>query len=217
MRRLPPGYNPGRPRPRPIVGSGITGPRPGMSTPFGPRPGVQPLPSPNMQQPRPNIQFGVQPLPAAPGPLGGSVTQPTPWKGLEEDALRQQPAPGGYGGPLAESALRQQPAPGGIGEYVLRQKNAPGGLGGQINPGMSPSASSALDDLMKRFGQQPGMAQPLPTAPSFGGPQPQGGDRFVNMFRQQPAPMQPVPAMKKGGVVRGVRIALRGAKKAKIY
>jgi len=33
----------------------------------------------------------------------------------------------------------------------------------------------------------------------------------------QAAPAQPIAAMKKGGAVRGVRIALRGAKKAKIY
>jgi hypothetical protein len=37
------------------------------------------------------------------------------------------------------------------------------------------------------------MAQPLPTAPSFGGPVPQGGNSFVNMFGQQPAPMQQAP------------------------
>jgi hypothetical protein len=36
-----------------------------------------------------------------------------------------------------------------------------------IRPGVQP-ASSALNDLMKRFGQQPGMAQPLPAAPNFG-------------------------------------------------
>jgi hypothetical protein len=111
----------------------------------------------------------------------------------------------------------QQPAPVGLGEYALRQQPAPGGLGGQINPGMSPGASSALNDLMKRYGQQPGMAQPLPAAPGpLGGPAPQGGDRFVNL-KQQAAPVQPVPAMKKGGVVRGGRKETKGLRKAKLY
>ena len=77
--------------------------------------------------------------------------------------------------------------------------------------------------------QQPGiMQQPIPRDPGYGSG-PIGfpkGPINVSPFNSTPggvrgptqaAPVQPVPAMKKGGAVRGVRIALRGAKKATIY
>jgi hypothetical protein len=61
--------------------------QPGMYQPGGPPR------DPNMfstTPPRPNIQFGVQPLPAAPGPLGGQVTQPAP---MQQQAAPVQPIP----------------------------------------------------------------------------------------------------------------------------
>jgi hypothetical protein len=166
-----------------------------------PIPVKQPRPIP-AKQPRPNIQLGIGP--------GG---QPLPSPGM------QQPA-NSFGG-LAEGFLRQQ-------------------------PGMAPQpASSALNDLMKRFGDQPrgptalpgpavdprgptafpgayGMqpggfnptpdikygVQPLPAAPG-----PLGGQLTQSApMQQQAAPAQPVPAMKKGGMVRGQGAAIRGTK-----
>ena len=103
--------NPVRP-PGTVPGSGAGIVKPGQINPFGPgglpiggfgnQSGITPvrgqiLPSkprdPNMfstTPPRPNIQFGVQPLPAAPGPLGGQVTQPAP---MQQQAAPVQPIP----------------------------------------------------------------------------------------------------------------------------
>ena len=167
--------NPGRPGMQQVFGPprdpnmfSTTPPRPGMSTPFGPKPGVQPggpprdpnmfsttPPRPGMQQPRPDIQFGVQPLPAAPSAAPIPYLQHDLPNNFEPGMKQLLPSPG-----------MQQPAPSGIGgiaHYVLRQKNAPGGLGGQINPGMQQPAPVGLGEYALR--QQPapgGMAQPLP-------------------------------------------------------
>ena len=145
MRPLPPGYNPGRPRPRPIVGSGITGPRPGMSTPFGPRPGVQ--------QPRAGTLENI-----------AQIYKP----GMQQPIPRDPGYGNGYSqyGPRGFGPMQGQ----GVGDPRLGAATIPG--------------------------NQAQMQMRGPT---------------------QAAPVQPVPAMKKGGAVRGVRIALRGAKKATIY
>ena len=69
MRPIPPRYNPGRPR------QGVQQPRPGMSTPFGPRPGINPLNIPtgiyDPSGPR-SINFPPELInPVRPGTTGG--------------------------------------------------------------------------------------------------------------------------------------------------
>ena len=213
--------------PRPpgtVPGSGAGIVKPGQINPFGPgglpiggygsqQPGRPPR-DPNMfstTPPRPDIQFGVQPLPAAPnfgGPMQpSSQIDPIPFASAVKPGM-------------------QQPAPGGIAEYVLRQKNAPGGLGGgQINPGMQqpgrqpgiyqqggpPRDPNMYSTLPFRPDIQFGV-QPLPAAPG-----PLGGSVTQPApMQQQAAPVQPVPAMKKGGIVRGGRAEIKGTRPAKL-
>jgi hypothetical protein len=190
-------------------------PRPGMSTPFGPQ---QPLPrinvDPNLiyDKPRPGIplpRINVAPNlinPVRPGMQPG-VQQP------------QQPNPklqniynilSGTGGPkqVQQPQPDVQPIMGTRPDGTLQNMHP---AAGGIRPGVQPSGYSQYGP--RGFGPMQGVGDPRLGAATIPGNQLQMQMRGP----QQAAPAQPVPAMKKGGAVRGVRIALRGAKKVKIY
>ncbi len=179
---------------------GRRGARP-IPKPIGGRPG---RPNPNLINP---VRPGSQPLPpmqpssqidpnsprniifANPSQTGGGKPFGPP-----------QTVPGPDGTPIRNPILNlinpiRPNTGGGMGPL-------PNNLGATQQPVGDPRRGGAfipgnrMQEMM-RGPQQAAPAQPVPT--------------------QQAAPAQPVPAMKKGGAVRGVRIALRGAKKATIY
>ena len=220
--------------PRPpgtVPGSGAGIVKPGQINPFGPgglpiggygnQSGITPvrgqlLPSkprdPNMfatTPPRPGMQQPDMQYSGNLADIKERLQNINP--NLIYDKLRPgvQPLPvasgsGPFGGSVTQPAVVGEPPQSILGDPRLRAATIPGN-------------------------QAPMQQQPLPTAPNFGGPAPQGGDRFVNMLRQQPAPMQqaplqqqaapvqPVPAMKRGGVVRGGRAETKGTRPAKLY
>jgi hypothetical protein len=98
-----------------------------------------------------------------------------------------------------------------------------GMLGNPVRPGMQQSSLQIINGV-KQLPDPSTVGSnmvPRPIQPSSQiGPNSPRSLPFasaVGPSMQQAAPVQPVPAMKKGGAVRGVRIALRGAKKATIY
>ena len=107
-----------------------------------------------------------------------------------------------------------------------------------IRPGMQLPRLTNINPNLIYDKPRPGMQQPIKNLSNMGpinvspfnstpggvrggmGPLPNNlGSSMPNpsIGAAQAAPAQPIAAMKKGGAVRGVRIALRGAKKAKIY
>jgi hypothetical protein len=178
MRRLPPGYNPGRPLPR----QGVQQPRPGMSTPFGPRPGIGAIINPvrpGMQLPRPT---NINPNLIYDKPTRPDMQQPGPSVGIPKQDPTYQ-----YSGNLADIRERLQNIRSGV-----QQPVGMGPLPNNLGP-MQGVGDPRLRAETIPGNQAPMQQQPLPTAPNFGGPVPQGGNSFVNMFRQQPAPLQQAP------------------------
>jgi hypothetical protein len=136
LRPLPPGYNPGRPRPRPIVGSGITGPRQGIQQP---RPGIPsqgfPVGPRQIQQP------GMQQQ----GPIGlprGPIFLPRPDGTLQN----MHPAAGGIR-PGMQQAPMQQFSYGGRAGYQMG-----GGIMGLEN-GQEESIFPRIENLSQNLGQ----------------------------------------------------------------
>jgi hypothetical protein len=104
------------------------------------------------------------------------------------------------------NGVKQLPDPSTIGSNMVPRSMQPSS---QIDPSSPRSLpfASAVGPSMQGVGDPRLGAATIP------------GNQLQMQMRgpTQAAPVQPVPAMKKGGAVRGVRIALRGAKKATIY
>ena len=182
-----------------------------------------------------------------PGSGGGTVLpgQINPFKpgGSQQPGIKQPiPRDPGYGsGPMQQPGSsvfgprgpRQIQQPGFIGDGPPRDPNffsttppRPGMFDQAIGPGIkqpfTPQAGAITNPI-----RQPGGMGPLPNNlgpmqgvgdPRLGAATIPGNQAQMQMRNPtQAAPVQPVPAMKRGGVVRGGRKETKGLRKAKLY
>ena len=156
MRPIPPRYNPGRPR------QGVQQPRPGMSTPFGPRPGINPL----------NIPTGIYD-PSGPRSINFPPELINPVRPGMQQPVPRDP---GYGsGPRGPIFL---PRPDGT---LQNMHPAAGG----IRPGVQPSGYSQYGP--RGFGPMQGQGV---GDPRLGAPMIPGNQAQMMMRGPQQTPMQ---------------------------
>jgi hypothetical protein len=163
----------------------------------------RPRPRPGVQQPRPinfppeiinPVRPGMQqPVPRDPG-YGSGPRGPIFLPRPDGTLQNMHPAAGGIRpggiGPLPNNFGPMQ----GVGDPRLRAETIPGNQAPMQQQPLptAPNFGGPVPQGGNSFVNMFGQ-QPLPTAPNFGGPVPQGGNSFVNMFGQQPAPLQQAP------------------------
>ena len=163
---------------RPLPRQGVQQPRPGVSTPFGPRPGIGAIINPVRPGSGTDFDFGPRPGIQQPGMQQPGVQIGTQI-GTQPGIIPRDP---GYGS--GSIGLPRGPI------NVSPFNSTPGGVRG----GMGPLPNN-LGPMQQPVGDPRTGAAFIP------------GNRMQEMMKgpQQAAPTQPVPAMKKGGIVRGGR------------
>jgi hypothetical protein len=193
---------------------------------------------PTPLQPRPGVQLGTQPgftiptsnvgpndpgiIPRDPGYGSGPRGTPRPPQ-LFVNGLPSTPNIGAMGNPIRQPGMQQSQAntfnstPFPRGSGMQQTQPSPGftplsGLGNPISQEVAQQTGFGLGPRPNNFGPMQGVGDPRLGAATL------PGNVLQMQMRgpQQAAPAQPVPAMKKGGVVRGGRAEIKGTRPAKL-